>query len=390
MKAMAWALAVVLVAGLLVAEVAMQLTSPERSKLYQVFGATSLLTFIIAAAVLGLAPRLRSLRVSLQLVAFAAVAVTGVSVAGAAVTMMIEPHDLKLVLVALLLGVGLGGVVAAAIASPLTKDLTAISTASRAVGEGHLSARTGVMRGDELGTAAEAFDQMAHKLETSEQQRQHLLSAISHDLRTPLASMQAAVEALQDGLAPDPTAYLRGISLDLDHLRTLVDDLFLMSYIESGSYQLTISEIDLAELADEAVEAVAPAAARHGVKVRVDAPGRVRLAADPTALGRVFRNLLANAVRHSPAGGEVRIELNTREARVEALVIDQGNGFAPEMRRIAFDHFVRADDSRNRHSGGTGLGLSIAKGLIEAHGGVIEIVDGPGGRIRFALPVGSV
>ena len=388
MKTIAWALAVVLVAGLLVAELAMDVTPADRRLLYTVFGAIALSTFAAAAVALKLAVRLSSLRTSLRVVAFAAVAVTGAAVAVAAQTMFIERHDLTLVLVALVLGVGLGGVVASAVARPLTTDLTTVSTTVGRVASGDLSARTGIVRRDELGDAARALDDMILKLETSEEERRNLLTSIGHDLRSPLASMQAAIEALQDGVAPDPAAYLRGISLDLDHLTHLVDDLFLLSRIDAGRLDLSPAQVDLAELADEAAEAVAPVAARRRIRVLVSAPGRIGVTGDPAALGRVFRNLLANALRHSPEEGEVRVELTRDQSYVETVVIDQGEGFSDGIRSRAFERFARADDSRNRESGGTGLGLAIARAIVEAHGGTISIEDGPGGRVRFALPIG--
>ncbi len=389
MRPLAFGLGAVLIAGLLVAETAMDLSTDERTAIYLLFGVMALFTFVAAAVLFRLIRGFSSLRASLVVVAMAAVFVAGCTAALAAMTMFIEPHDLQLILVAVILGVGLGGVVAGAVARPLTRDLEAITDAAERLGEGDLGSRTGVSRQDELGRVAEAFDGMARRLESAEAERQHLLASISHDLRTPLASMQAAVEALQDGLAPDPPAYLRGLGHDLDHLARLVDDLFLLARIESGSYRLAVVEVDLAELADEAVEAVAPAAARDGVQVGVAATGPIRVDADPTALGRVLRNLLVNAIRHSPPGGEVTIELTQAGAIVETLVVDQGAGFPQSMRETAFDRFVRADDSRSRDTGGSGLGLSIAKGIVEAHGGTIEIADGPGGRVRFVLPAQS-
>jgi two-component system sensor histidine kinase BaeS len=382
-----WALAIVLAAGLLMAELVMDVTPPERRQLYLVFGLTALSTLVAAMVAVRLATRLSSLRASLIIVAMAAVGVTAAVVAVAALTMFIEPHDLTLVLVALLLGVGLGGVVAGGVARPLASDLEAISLAAERAGEGDLTARTGVNRIDELGEAAAALDVMIEKLELAEEERRVLLTAVGHDLRTPLGSMQAAIEALQDGVAPDPAGYLRGLAHDLEHLRHLVDDLFLLSRIEAGRLELTTTTVDLAELADEAREALAPAAARRLVRLVVEAPGHVGVVGDPAALGRVFRNLLANAVRHSPEQGEVKIVL-TRDGMVaEVSVVDEGEGFPDRLKESAFERFVRADDSRNRASGGTGLGLAIAKGIVEAHRGIIAIEDGPGGHVRFTVPL---
>ncbi|HEX9762299.1 MAG TPA: hypothetical protein VGA97_04275, partial [Acidimicrobiia bacterium] len=148
MKRTLWALVVVLGAGLLVAELAMDLTAPDRRRIYLVFALMAVATFAAAAISLRVAARLSSLRTSLTLVAFAAVAVTGAVVAVAALSMFIERHDLTLVLVALVLGVGLGGVVAGAVARPLTDDLEAMSRTAERVGQGDLGARTGVVRTD--------------------------------------------------------------------------------------------------------------------------------------------------------------------------------------------------------------------------------------------------
>jgi signal transduction histidine kinase len=388
MKAATWVLAAVLGAGLLLAELAMDVSTRERRDLYTVFGLLALATLLATLVVLGVAKRLHSLRATITVVAFSAVAVTGAVVAVAALTMFIEPHDLTLVLVAILLGVGLGGVVAGAVAGPLTADLAAISQTAERLGAGDLGGRTGIDRADELGKAASALDDMAARLAAAEEERRKLLSAIGHDLRTPLSSMQAAVEALQDGVAPDPPAYLRGLSRDLGHLSHLVDDLFLLARIEAGRLELSMMRIDLSELADEAVEALAPVAARKRVKLQVQSPGRVGVSGDPAALGRVFRNLLTNAVRHSPEAGEVTIRLDRNGNRVEAAVVDEGAGFPESIRGRAFERFVRADDSRSRESGGSGLGLAIAKGIVEAHGGEISIDHGPGGRVRFSVPSG--
>lgn len=387
MRRTIWALILVVAIVLLVAELTMDVTTAERRQLYVIFGLMAVATFVAAIVSLRLAGRFRSLRTSLIVVAFAAVAVTGAAVAVAALTMFIEPHDLTLVLVAIGLGVGLGGVVAGAVARPLTTDLEAISRTAERVGAGDLTARTGVDRTDELGRAARALDEMIAALEISENERRNLLSAIGHDLRTPLGSMQAAVEALQDGVAPDPPAYLRGLSLDLDHLRHLVDDLFLLSRIDAGRLELSPVGVDLAELADEAVEAVTPTAAKRRVVLKVDAPGHVGVRGDPAALGRVFRNLLANAIRYCPESGEVKIVVVQNGRQAVTSVFDQGPGFPEEIGDKVFDRFVRTDESRNRESGGAGLGLAIAKSIVEAHGGTIGIGPGPGGHVRFSVPL---
>ena len=296
-------------------------------------------------------------------------------------------------MVALGLGVGLGLVLSVAVAGSLTADLQRLSDAAARVGTGDLASRTGIERRDELGRVAEAFDEMMRQLEQArrqrerdEQERRELVQSIGHDLRTPLASLQAAVEALQDGLAADPERYLRAMAGDIQHLRALIDDLLLISRLESGRVQFQPIMVDLAELADEAVEALEPVAAVRKVALGVLRAGSFTTKADPAGVGRIFRNLLDNAIRHSPEGGRVTVELRGEERTLTATVMDEGTGFDAPLRERAFERFTRGDEARRRDGGGSGLGLAIARGLVEGQGGTITILDGPGGRVRFSLP----
>ena len=172
---------------------------------------------------------------------------------------------------------------------------------------------------------------------------------------------------------------------DVEALGALIDDLFLLARIESGNLALDRVPLDLSELVDEAVEALAPAAAARGIRIERDTPQRVRVAGNPTALGRVVRNLLDNAIQHAPDGSVVRVVVDGAE-RPRVEVTDEGPGFPAEFSAHAFERFTRADPSRNRSTGGAGLGLAIARGLVEAHGGRIWIGAPPGGRVTFDLP----
>lgn len=393
MRGLAGAVVAVAVAALLVAELAMDMTPGDRVLLYAVFGAMALLTAGVAVAALKWAPRLGSLLTSLRIVAFAAVVVAAGAVAVAALSMFIEPHDLTLVMVALVLGVGLGGVLAVAVAGPLAADLDVLADTARAVGDGDLGRRTGIERKDELGKAARAFDGMTERLyqaesekEAAESERRALIAAVGHDLRTPLASLQSSLEALQDGMSPDPERYLRGMATDVDHLRRLVDDLFLLARIDAGRHRVEPEAVDLAELVDDAVEAMGPLATSLGVSLRAEVGESVPAWADPAAVGRILRNLVDNALRHSPAGGSVTVAVETDATEAVVRVSDQGPGFAPDFRSIAFERFARPDRARSRAEGGAGLGLAIVAELTELSGGRVEIEDGPGGRLRLGLP----
>jgi signal transduction histidine kinase len=217
-----------------------------------------------------------------------------------------------------------------------------------------------------------------------------MLSSISHDLRTPLAALRAAVEAVRDGIAPDPGAYLAVMERQVEALGVLVDDLQLHTRLASGTLELTQTPVDLAELVDEAVESMGPLARQARVRLHLVTDGRVTVQGEPAQLARVLRNLLENAVRHSPPDGEVVVRV-ARDARGGVVeVADAGPGFGPGVRAVAFEPFTRGDDARNVGAGSSGLGLAIARGIVEAHGGRIGIGDGPGGVVWFALPESSV
>jgi signal transduction histidine kinase len=385
---------VAVAAGMAVLEVVMSPSGTDRLEPLALFTAMAALTVAATRFVPAVAARAGSLSHAVAAVGLIAAGLIAVAVAVGAWRMFLSVHDLHLLSVVLGVAASLSVIFALSVTRPLRDDLAALRRATDNVSHGDLRARTGVTRGDELGATAAALDAMIDRLADAEAQRRHdddarraLLAAIGHDLRTPLAALQAAIEALQDGLATDPDRYLRSMSHDVDHLRGLVDDLFLLARIEAGELTLEHQAVDLTELADETIEAMEPVARRRHVELRLETAGQVPVVGGPEALGRVMRNLVDNAIRHAPAASRVVVRvLNGDGATVE--VIDNGPGFDPEVLPAAFDSFVRADPSRSRDTGGAGLGLAIAKGVIEAHGGNIWALPGPGGRVGFRLPTG--
>lgn len=320
------------------------------------------------------------------------IAVLGVAImmiAIAAQTMMIDSHDRRLVMWALIPAVLAAAMVAMLLARPVARDAKRICTAAMKVADGDLTARTGVQRNDELGEAAQMFDVMVSRLDTVEKERSLMLSSISHDLRTPLAALRAAVEAIRDGVAPDPDLYLAGMERQVRALSSLVDDLQLHTKIISGTFELTRSKLDLTELADEAMETVRPLAEQRRVELLLEADRRVTVDADGSQLARVVRNLLDNAIRHSPDDSVVTVQIQRQDAVASLRVIDEGPGFPPEFRDRAFDPFTRADEARDTRTGTAGLGLSIAKGIVAAHDGTVALGAGPGGIVEITIPASS-
>ncbi|MFM7535557.1 MAG: sensor histidine kinase [Acidimicrobiales bacterium] len=271
-----------------------------------------------------------------------------------------------------------------ATAHRLADTVAAIEGGDRAV-------RTGIARRDELGRIADALDQLTVRLAELEAERGRLdteratmLSSISHDLRSPLAALSAAVEAMIDGVAPDPERYLRSMRADVDALTALVDDVFLLAGIQSGRLDLERGPVDLLECCDEAIEALRPTAAARGIDLTLSG-SRTNVPANARAIGRVVRNLLDNAIRHAPEGSVVQTSVNDG-GTPRITVSDEGVGFPDDFIDRAFEVWARADGSRNRSTGGSGLGLAIAHGLVDAHGGRIWIEPATGGRVTFELP----
>jgi signal transduction histidine kinase len=390
MRRTALGILAVLVVALVVAEATMQPTSGERAQLLVVFGLSA-----IVAATLGAVMRTstrRSLRSSVLGTALAAVVVAGATVALSAGSMFLSGHDLRLVLVALALGVGLAIVLATGLSDSLVNDLRSVARTARRVGQGRRDEATGVDRPDEVGQLAAAVDAMVARLAEADEERtrvaaarRELLVSVGHDLRAPLTSLRAAVEALRDGVVDDPPAYLRTMAHEVELLGSLVDDLFLLARIEAGGLDLQRERLDLAELGHEAVEAVTPLARDDGISVHLDVDAAVFVEGSGRELRRVLRNLLTNAIRHSPAGGTVWVEVGDGPT-ASVVVRDEGPGFDADLVERAFEPFTRGDPARGRE-GGAGLGLAIVAGLVDAHGGSVAASPGPGGRVRVDLPI---
>ena len=381
----------VLVFGIAMFEVTMRPSGAERFQIIAIFAVMALL----AGAVGYYFPRFvrfGSLQTSVIAIAVLAVGLVVMSAVLSAALMSFTVHDITVLVVVLAFGLGLGLITTVALARPLADDLDRIRAAAHRVALGDLETRTGVVRGDELGMAADAIDDMIARLAdaTDERARQRsarreFLAAVGHDLRSPLAALRVAVEALEDGLAPDPQRYLRSMRADVDALSHLVDDLFLLSTIEAGNLKFDRVPVDVAELADESIEALHPVARERQVELVLDADGVVPAIAGPDQIGRVIRNLVDNAVRHAPQGTTVTVTA-TANGGARVTVTDEGAGFAEDMVERVFGEFITGDPARSRAIGGAGLGLAIARGLIDAHGGSIWAEAGAGGKVVFVLP----
>ena len=329
-----------------------------------------------------------SVRVHLALLAIAAVCLPVAVVVGSGLVMFGMHDERKFwLVVAISTLVALAG--ALVLGRKILRPLDQLRSASTRLAGGDLSARATESGPRELRELSVSFNQMASNLEQLFDARRELVAWASHDLRTPLASLRAMVEALEDGLAT-PDEYLPAVRAQTEILTRLVEDLFELALIDAGALTLELRDTSLSELVASCVDALEADARAHDVRLdpRLDpADPAVRVA--PDKVQRVLLNLLNNAVRHSRPSGAVAVVVERDTDHVVVAVEDDGDGFAGDTELRMFERFWRADESRARTSGGSGLGLAIAQGLVEAHGGRIwaENRAGGGARVAFTLPL---
>jgi two-component system sensor histidine kinase BaeS len=384
----------IVVVGLAWFEISMQPSGAERFQLFVLFAAMAAAAGAAAWVLPKWATHSMSLRTTVTTLSMTAVTIVAAGVALAARNMFLSSHDLTLVIVVLGVGVLAGMGFAVAVSRPWTEDLDRMARTADRVAAGDFGARSGVARKDEIGHLAIALDSMAAQLAQADEERRRndaarreFLAAIGHDLRTPLAALRAALEALRDDIAPDRDRYLRSMEHDVVALNSLVEDLFLLAKIESGSLEIMLSPVDLTEVADETIEVLRPVAAQRGVELTLDASDRTIVTGGPEALSRVFRNLVDNAIRYAPDNSRVLVSVAGGH-QAEVRVVDEGPGFSADFVEDAFKSFHRSDPARARDTGGAGLGLAIAEGFVSAMGGTIWAEPGPGGRVSFTLPGG--
>lgn len=389
MRRLVFLAVIVVVIGLAVTEVAMSPTPADRFMVWALFVGIGVLAVFAGWAVPRIAGRSPSLDTTTAIVASSAVGVAAVAVSAAALTMFIDSHDLRLVLVALGFGVALALVLSVSLTRAVSGDLRRLADVAARIGEGELPVGTGIDRRDEVGEVAHTLDEMLERLRTAEAARERddaarrqLYAAVGHDLRTPLTALRLAVEAIQDGMVDDPAPYLVSMQANLMALSELVDDAVLLARAEAGDWNLSSEPTELLEVIEGVVEAVRPMADDAGLEILLRGE-HVKVDGDDRIISRIVRNLLDNAIRHAEARVTVRITPGVPTTTVD--VIDDGPGFSAEFAQRAFEPFTRSDPSRS--GAGTGLGLAIVRTLAEAIGAeaAIRAGEGPGARMQITF-----
>jgi signal transduction histidine kinase len=280
-------------------------------------------------------------------------------------------------------------VAAAVIGGRIARRIRRLERAAAELSAGELQARAPTGGPSELAHVGEAFNAMAGNIESLFDARRQLVAWASHDLRTPVASIQAMLDALEDELATTDE-YLPALREQTRTLAALIDDLFELARIDASALTLELRETRLPQLVSPCVLGLEAKARARQVRLESeidDALPHVRCA--PEHVQRVLYNLLTNALRHTPSDGSVIIRAKQRARELEVSVEDTGIGLSSEAQQRMFERFWRGDSSRTRASGGAGLGLAIARGFIEAQGGRLWAENRPEGGARFAftLPI---
>jgi signal transduction histidine kinase len=310
--------------------------------------------------------------------------------------MFASQHDLLLAIVLLVFAGGIAMILGYFLSSTVTERINLLKHAAQELAQGALQTRVPVSGRDEVSSLASAFNQMAEKLQAADQKqreleslRRDLVTWASHDLQTPLTSMRAVLEALSDGVVDEPETvkrYLATAQRDVMSLSALIDDLFQMSQLDAGGFPLHCSDASLSDLVSDTLESFSQLARRQEVTLE----GQVESDVDPVfmdtqAIGRVFNNLISNALRHTPAQGRVSVWVRRTGSGVDVTVSDTGEGIRAQDIHHIFERFYRGEKSRNRGTGGAGLGLAIARGILHAHGGDIRVESEPGKGTHFTF-----
>lgn len=298
-----------------------------------------------------------------------------------------------LVLGVLSAGVGLMAVLlvlATIFSRQISAPLRHISSAAHAIAAGDHSSRVQPANVRELAELADSFNRMAEALQRADQQRRQLTADIAHELRTPLSIIKGRLEGIQDGIYEADAEQIEALLSEVALLERLINDLHLLALADAGQLTLYREVVSPVMLVNEAVRSFTPLATGRDVHLHSVVEEHLPdIEIDPQRITQVLGNLISNALRHTPAGGEIVVSAHRDPNGICFAVRDTGTGIDPVDLPYIFERFYRVDRARSRSSGGAGLGLAIARRLVEAHGGQIWATSTPGQgtTVSFSLPI---
>ena len=390
----------------------------QPAEMFTILGWMLLWAVLIGALTLALLRFLRgaSILVQICLVVVATVAVLVAGMVSAFNAMFISAMDLEVMWYILGVASAVAIAISLVLGAGVSRNALRLVAAARRLGSGKAldgsflpqsgSRRAGPAMNSELAQLAQELEASSIKLEESrrreaavETARRELVSWISHDLRTPLASMRAMAEALEDGMASDIPAYYRKIIAQTDQMAVMVNDLLELSKIQAGTLRLSAESLDLYDLVSDALADLTPLAAQRGIRLDGGGDRECMAVADGPSLGRAVRNVLLNAVIYSRPGGGVMVRVGRDGSDAVVDVVDSCGGIDEEDLAHVFETGWQKDRSRGagkpveggppRYSG-AGVGLSMVAGIVKAHGGTVTVAnDGEGCRFTLRLPSGA-
>jgi signal transduction histidine kinase len=345
--------------------------------------------------------RRRSLMLSLLLLGVVAVAAMAAGTLATAQQMFLSTHDLGVVEMVCAVAGAVTLLTCWLLGRRIESASQALRRAARSIGdEGVFAAVTTPIASEldglsrDLAATSARLAASRERERTLEKARRELVAWVSHDLRTPLAGLRAMTEALEDGVAEDPARYHKQLRMEVDRLAALVDGLFELSRVQSGTLRLHLEPVGIGDLVSDAVASAEPLARHHGVWLRGEAGPPLLVTADSRELSRVFTNLLVNAIRHTPADGTVHVAIDTSNRRDVVISVSDCCGGIPEadLARV-FDTAWRGNHARTpgADGAGAGLGLAIVRGIVEAHSGHVTVANTAYGcRFDVRLPLATL
>jgi signal transduction histidine kinase len=386
--------------ALAIAIFVMDAPSGDLKDLLQFLLTSSLPSLLIGYLIFTLGRRwLRSIRYKTLLAYSLGVIIALINIYVTSRLMFVSAHDFLLLSLLLTFAAILSASFGYLLAANMARSLQLLCLGARQVAAGDFATRIHLTEVDELSEVADAFNFMSKELERSvarqkelEQARRDLIAAVSHDLRTPLTSIRAMVEALADDVVTDPPTvqrYYGAVRSQIENLSGLINDLFELSQLETGQVTLAMEPVNLNDLLSDVLESMQAQAGAKNVSLKgIFSEDLPIIKGELAKIQRVIYNLVQNAIRHTPASGSISLATLVVPEGVQVEVADTGEGITPEDLPHIFEQFFRSDKSRSRETGGAGLGLAIAKRIIEAHHGRIWVESqlGQGTRFRFVLP----
>ncbi len=396
---------IALVAALALLTVIINPPTEDLVQLFTFMGGSGIGTILLSYLFFrtGLYTQFPSLRWSLVSIVVITVLLTLLNIWVTAQLMFLSEHDLALT-VSLLIFAGLTAVIFGIyIAGTITARIMHLSDAAQHIAKGKLNTRLTVNGNDELAEFAHTFNWMAETLEVADEEKQrvekarrNLIAWVSHDLRTPLTSMQAMLEAIQDGIVSDPETiheYVGRSLSEVTNLSLLISDLFELSKLDTGHMDAKFVSASITDLISDVVSNLMAKAKRKEIKLHGEIePNIPPIIMATDKIQRVLYNLIDNAVQYTPNQGEITIKARTQDDCVRIDVHNTGKAIAAHHLPMIFNHFYRIEESRTQNLDGqrsTGLGLAIAKAIVEMHKGTIAVTSTPnkGTTFCFTLPL---